>query len=774
MRKSCRKRALSLILLPGVALAMIFTGFPAATVNAAPTSNLTLTSSSQYLAEAFNWAKAMALSKVQTGIGNNIPSYQCALQERPVFCMRDWAHQVDGAHLLGLSDENYSMLEAFANLQTPGRKWYSIWEVNYDGSISPIDYHSDTEFWRNLAGMFELVEKGYRQYEWTANSNLINDSTLSNFYSRTMNDFISLHDGNGNGIAEEHSSNGWVGVCSYNEGPDYTLTEAADGLGCQYKASRAYSKILAEKGDISGSNAWNTKAINLKNTFNSNWYSSSAGRYIRGFTESSYSPVTDFGYESSWFIPFKELCDAGPRADNYLDFIYNSFNANPSPNIEAWTYLPDVYYTWNQNDRAWYYLKHLADSRSDYPEVSYTIISAIATGMMGVQPNAPDDMVTTLPRLPSGNPSEVAMLEMNNIPIGSHSIKIKHEGNVKSTLRHNSGLSSLAWEAQFPGSYSSLIVNGVSQAAGTKNINGATVSYVTVNVAVGQSVVVETGATPPAQKTDSNLVLNPGFESGNANWTFTGGSGTATNYPHTGSRLAYLDSGTANKVSQNITINNTGTYNLSGWIAAGATAGVFGIKVNGSTRASVNIPANTSYNQKLITGISLNAGDNVEVYVTGANSSWVNIDDISLSDVFNGTYKIINRNSGKALNVPNGSTSNETQLIQWPYGGGNNEKWVITPNSDGTYKITNVNSNKAVVVQYGSKSNNAAIIQYPYSGTANEKWMIVSCGGGYYRFINQNSGKCMTVQNGSTANSAPIIQYTYNGGNNDMWQILAP
>lgn len=39
MRKNCRKRALRFILLPGVALAMIFTGFPAATVNAAPTSN---------------------------------------------------------------------------------------------------------------------------------------------------------------------------------------------------------------------------------------------------------------------------------------------------------------------------------------------------------------------------------------------------------------------------------------------------------------------------------------------------------------------------------------------------------------------------------------------------------------------------------------------------------------------------------------------------------------------------------------------------------------
>ncbi|MEC0230418.1 carbohydrate-binding protein [Paenibacillus alba] len=595
----------------------------------AATSNLTLTSSNQDLTDAFNWAKSMALSKVQTGIGNNIPSYQAALQNRSVFCMRDWAHQVDGAHLLGLDNENYSMLRAFASLQTSARKWYSIWEVNYDGSISPIDYKSDTVFWRNLVGMFELVDKGYRQYQWTANSNLLNDTTLNSFYSHTLNEFISQHDGNGNGIAEEHSNDGFKGVSSYNEGPDYTLREAADGLSSQYQAFLAYSKMLAAKGDSTGANTWNTKATNLRNTFNSNWYSSTDGRYIRGFTDGAYAPVTNFGYESSWFIPLKEISNPGTNNTNYLDFIYNSFNSSPSPNIEAWTYLPDVFYTWNQNDRAWNYLKHVMDSRSDYPEVSFTTISAIATGMMGIQPDAGANMVTTLPRLPSGNPSEVAMVDLNNVPLGTHNLEVKHEGNVKTTLTHNSGSASLSWEAEFPGAYANLSVNGTSQPASTKSVNGTTVSYVTVNIPVGQSVVVATGATPPQQAANSNLINNPGFESGSANWVFTGGSGTATNNPHTGSKLAYLDAGTSNKISQTITIGTSGTYTLSGWVSAGSTGGILGIKVNGTPRASANIPNKATYNQQTISNMALNSGDSVEIYVTGPSSQWVNIDDFS-------------------------------------------------------------------------------------------------------------------------------------------------
>lgn len=596
----------------------------------AASSNLTLTSSSQYLMDAFNWAKPMALSKVKTGIGSNIPSYQAALQNRPVFCMRDWAHHVDGAHLLGLDKENYAMLRAFALLQTSARKWYSIWEVNYDGSISSIDYNNDNSFWRNLTGMFELVDKGYRQYQWTANPNLLNDSALNSLYSHTLNEFISQHDGNGNGIAEEHSNDGWKGVSSYNEGPDYTLTEAADSLSSQYQAFLAYSKILAAKGDSSGANTWNSKAISLKNTFNTNWYSAADGRYIRGFTDGAYAPVTNFGYESSWFIPLKEISEPGMNTNNYLDFIYNNFNLHPSPNIEAWTYLPDVFYTWNQNDRAWNYLKHVMDSRSDYPEVSFTIISAIATGMMGIQPDAAANMVTTIPRLPSGNNSEVAMVDLNNIPLGTHNLEVKHEGNVRTTLTHNSGTESLTWEAQFPGTYGVLNINGAPVPANTKLVNGTTVSYVTVPVTIGQTVVVDTGVAPPQQYADPNLITNPGFESGNANWIFTSGAGTATNRPHSGSSLAYLDAGTSHKLSQNITISSSGSYSLSGWLSAADTGGVFGVKVNGSVRDSVYIPNNTTYNQQVMRNISLNAGDSVEIYVTGATSQWVNIDDLSL------------------------------------------------------------------------------------------------------------------------------------------------
>jgi len=84
-------------------LAYLFaTSFMFATMAHSATSDLTLTSSSQYLVDAFNWNKSKALSWVETGKSNNIPCYRAAYAHRECFCIRDACHQCEGAALLGL------------------------------------------------------------------------------------------------------------------------------------------------------------------------------------------------------------------------------------------------------------------------------------------------------------------------------------------------------------------------------------------------------------------------------------------------------------------------------------------------------------------------------------------------------------------------------------------------------------------------------------------------------------------------------------------------
>ena len=60
----------------------------------------------------------------------------------------------------------------------------------------------------------------------------------------------------------------------------------------------------------------------------------------------------------------------------------------------------------------------------------------------------------------------------------------------------------------------------------------------------------------------------------------------------------------------------------------------------------------------------------------------------------------------------------------WPSNNNNCQKWTITPVGNGVYKLLNVNSGKALDVNGGSTANGAKIIQWDYLGANNQQWLI--------------------------------------------------
>lgn len=620
------KKTKFLALIPALCIALGLFCPAAAQAGEAP-ADITLSSSNQALAAGFEWAKAMARSKVVAESGNTIACYQAALQDRPVFCQRDYVHHIHGAHLLGLDEESYQMMKAFPQHQTEARQWYTGWELNYDGSLSNIDYVNDSKFWRSLPGMFELVEGAYWQYLWTGDTRIFEDPELWDFYTKTVTDFVAVHDENQNGIAQEHSYDGWKGTASYNEAGKIALAESADALGSQYQAFAAYSEMLRARGEPAQAELWAQKAAELKTVFNTSWYSEAEDTYIRAFTEPDFSPKTDFAYESSWFIPYKELCEPGARAQKYLDFLAKSFNESPSINIEAWTYLPETFYKWNQNVRARGYLERLMASRSDYPEVSFNVINQTVTGMMGVSPDAARRHVTTLGRLTDAE----EWVQIDQIPLGNSRFSIRHENSNHTSLFENTaGTDSLVWTACFAGCYPELTVNGTATAAYSAQKNGLTVSCVDVTVAPGEQAAVSTGGQKAASP---ELVVNGGFEDGAAGWAFGRGTGVGENNPSSGTKHAYIDNGTSKQFSQTITVPDTGMYCASAWVSAKGPQGRFTVKVNGAERASAAIPNYSAYLRQEIPHLELNAGDEVELIFSGPRllvNNWVNVDEVSL------------------------------------------------------------------------------------------------------------------------------------------------
>jgi hypothetical protein len=146
-------------------------------------------------------------------------------------------------------------------------------------------------------------------------------------------------------------------------------------------------------------------------------------------------------------------------------------------------------------------------------------------------------------------------------------------------------------------------------------------------------------------------------------------------------------------------------------------------------------------------------------------------------------FKIVNRWSGKVLDVPDSLTGNNVIIQQYKYNGGENQQWQVIPvaGSYGAYyRIRNRHSQLVLDVPNESEIDNEKIQQYEQTTGLNQQWRLVPVAGGlfpltgsYFKIINRKSRKLLDVPESSTADQVQIQQYHDNGGPNQQW-ILAP
>ncbi|MEV6209514.1 RICIN domain-containing protein [Kitasatospora sp. NPDC051914] len=136
-----------------------------------------------------------------------------------------------------------------------------------------------------------------------------------------------------------------------------------------------------------------------------------------------------------------------------------------------------------------------------------------------------------------------------------------------------------------------------------------------------------------------------------------------------------------------------------------------------------------------------------------------------------GPFKLVNRKSGKVLDVSGASTSDGGPVIQNTWSDSANQQWKLLPDYDGSYRLSNVNSAKVLDVPGGSTSAGTALDQWSDTNGTIQWWKLVPAAtSGYYRLVNVKSGLCADVQSGSTADGARVIQWPANGGSNQEWQ----
>ncbi|MEV4656676.1 non-reducing end alpha-L-arabinofuranosidase family hydrolase [Micromonospora sp. NPDC049301] len=135
-------------------------------------------------------------------------------------------------------------------------------------------------------------------------------------------------------------------------------------------------------------------------------------------------------------------------------------------------------------------------------------------------------------------------------------------------------------------------------------------------------------------------------------------------------------------------------------------------------------------------------------------------------------YVLLNRNSGKALDVYNLATNDGARITQWARNNGSQQQWQFVDSGGGYYRLKSRLSGKVLDVYNFSTANGASVVQWSDGNGTNQQFRLADSDGGYVRLINRNSSKVVEVQGASTADGGNIVQYDDWNGANQQWQLV--
>jgi lysophospholipase L1-like esterase len=135
-------------------------------------------------------------------------------------------------------------------------------------------------------------------------------------------------------------------------------------------------------------------------------------------------------------------------------------------------------------------------------------------------------------------------------------------------------------------------------------------------------------------------------------------------------------------------------------------------------------------------------------------------------------YVLVNRNSGKALDVSGASTADGASIVQWTRTNATNQQFQFVDAGGGYYKLRARHSGKIADVSGKSTADGAPMVQWTDNGGTNQQFSLADSDSGYVRLVNRNSGKIADVRGASTADGASVVQWSDWNGGNQQWQLV--
>ena len=146
----------------------------------------------------------------------------------------------------------------------------------------------------------------------------------------------------------------------------------------------------------------------------------------------------------------------------------------------------------------------------------------------------------------------------------------------------------------------------------------------------------------------------------------------------------------------------------------------------------------------------------------------VRTDARRLGAVSNGTYLLVNRNSGQAMQF--NTTNND--VVQEPVSTSSTlEQWNLQSLGAGQYEVTSAYNGNS----WNGGGSTLGMVGWWGTGVLGSEQFIVSpAGNGYYEITPVTNGMDLDVQNSSTTAGASVVQDVSAGSASQKWAILTP
>lgn len=297
-------------------------------------------------------------------------------------------------------------------------------------------------------------------------------------------------------------------------------------------------------------------------------------------------------------------------------------------------------------------------------------------------------------------------------------------------------------------------------------------------------------------------------------WVASYGPRPGFSYPTNDRGWQYSSQGSVNGIAGQVDLNAFGnlnyqsSVNVPGYPALTVPNGEYYVNAMARDSSSIDIP-----------GAGRDNGVRPQLYRANGSPA----QRYRFTRQGNGSYSIINVNSGKALDVAAGVANNGAVVRQWDANGTSAQQWYLrdlgagyyiqsalgnwvldlaggsvadgtsvrlfAPNGtmaqrflvsstsampvDTTVEIaSSINRNMAMDMPGASRSDGTPVQLYPWNQTGAQLYKLHQVGNGVYSMIDVVSGKAIEVAGASTANGASIRQWTSNNTSAQHWAVL--